>query len=255
MVKNLLFSDTNSVFGVAIKRCNVRRIHGEETNIDKDGFDLNQESALLPFSLVKIHNKWENYYYIKSHVASGWVDCSSIAIISNQDACTLFFPEIFCIITEPSVSLCGTDFFMSCKIPLVDGYLQIPFFDGTSLCFKKCPPKEGCHIGFLPFSRNTVLSQAIKFLGTPYDWGEKNGGLDCSSLIMHSFACCGIILPRQSEEQAKVTFPVSAYPAENIHLANPADIIHSPGHVMLAMGDRYIIHASASAGKVSVGRL
>ena len=72
---------------------------------------------------------------------------------------------------------------------------------------------------------------------------------------MYSFACCGIILPRQSAEQAKVTFPVSAYSAENIHLASPADIIYSPGHVMLAMGDRYIIHASASNGKVCIGKL
>lgn len=254
-MKNLLFSDTDSVFGVVIKRCNIRRKHGDEINIDSDGFDLNQESALLPLSLVKIQNKWENYFYVKSHVSSGWVDCSSIAIINKQQARDIFFPEFFCIVTEPAINLCGIEYFMSCKIPLVDGYLQIPVTDGYSLSFRKCPPKEGCHTGFLPFSRNTVLSQAVKFLGTPYDWGEKNGGLDCSSLVMYSFSCCGIILPRQSSQQAKVTFPVSAYSVENIHLANPADIIYSPGHVMLAMGDRYIIHASATAGKVTIDRL
>ncbi len=254
-MKNLLNFSTDSVFGLVVKRCNIRRVHNNQENIDSDGFDINQESALLPFSLVKIQNKWENYFYIKSHVASGWVDSSSIALISNQQARELFFPEHFCVITEPTITLCGVDYYMSCKIPLVDGYLQIPDFDGSALSFRKCPPKEGCHTGYLPFSRNTVLSQAVKFLKTPYDWGEKNGGLDCSALVMYSFACCGIILPRQSSEQAKVTFPVSVYSVENAHLASPADILYSPGHVMLSMGDRYIIHASASAGKVCIGRV
>ncbi len=254
-MKNFLFSDKDSILGLVTKRCNIRRKHGNISNFDSDGFDLNQESALLPFSIVKVLNKWEKYLYIKSSVASGWVDETCVAIISHNQARALSFPETFCIVTNPTVNLCGTDYFMSCKIPLVDDLLKIPDTEEGILTFKSSPPKEGCHLGYLPFSRNTILSQAVKFLDTPYDWGEKSGGLDCSSLIMYSFACCGITLPRQSSEQAKVTFPVSAYPAENIHLAKPADIIYSPGHVMLSMGGRYVIHASASAGKVCIDRL
>ncbi len=254
-MKSLLFSDPSAILGLCVKRCNIRRVHGEVEFLDKDGFDQNQESALLPFSLVKVKNKWDDYLYIKSHVATGWVPKESIAIIDRKQAEELFFPKNFCIITEPSVSLCGSNFYMSCKIPVQDGLLQIPFLDGNTLCFKSCPPKEGCHRGYLPFSRNTVLSQAVKFLGTPYDWGEKNGGLDCSSLVMYSFACFGISLPRSSGEQAKVTFPVSVYSPEEKHLAKPADIIHMPGHVMLSMGDCYIIHASATAKKVCIGKL
>lgn len=254
-MKNLLFSDSNYVLGLCVKKSNIRRVSGGIPLFDKDGFDLNQESALLPFSLVAVLNKWGSYLYIKSHVATGWVNADCIAIINRKQAEELFFPESFCVITEPVVTLCGTDYYMSCKIPMKEELLQIPFLDGAKLSFKSCPLKEGCHIGYLPFSRLTVLSQAVKFLGTPYDWGEKNGGLDCSALVMYSFGCCGITLPRSSDEQAKVTFPVSVYSVQDISLSQPADIIHIPGHVMLSMGDRYIIHASASAGKVCIASL
>ncbi|MFA7637251.1 MAG: NlpC/P60 family protein [Monoglobales bacterium] len=254
-MKNLLFSDPNAVLGLSVKRCNVRRVHGETENLDFDGFDQNQESALLPFSLVKVMNKWDDYLFIKSHVATGWVPADAIAIISHKQAGELFFPEKFCVVTEPNLNLCGEEYYMSCKIPLDCGLLRIPYLDDNVLHFKSCPVKEGCHIGYLPFSRNNLLSQAIKFLDTPYDWGEKSCGLDCSSLIMHSFACFGIILPRSSGEQAKVTFPVSAYPAENAYLAKPADIIYMPGHVMLSLGDSFVLHASATAKKVTVGKL
>ena len=254
-MKNLLFSNSNSVLGLSVKRCNIRRVYGNTDQLDKDGFDLNQQSALLPFSLVKVMNKWGGYYYIKSHVATGWVPADSIAIISHNQAIELFSPQSFYIIIEPTVTLCGTEYYMSCKIPVYDGLLHIPTLDGETLSFKSCKPKEGCHEGYLPFSRNTVLSQAVKFLDTPYDWGEKQGGLDCSSLVMYSFACSGITLPRSSAEQSKVTFPVAAHPVEDIHLAQPADIIYMPGHVMLSMGGRYIIHASATAKKVSIGEI
>lgn len=230
-------------------------MHGIVENLDSNGFDLNQESSLLPFSLVVILNKWEKYYYIKSNYACGWVEENSIAIINREQAKEFFFSEHFCTITEPTVTLCGVDYPMSCRIPLIGGQLYVPFFEKDTLVFKTCLPKEGCHIGYIPFSRNSVLSQAVKFLGTPYDWGEKSGGLDCSALIMHTFACCGISLPRQSEEIAKITFPVSSYPTEDAHLAKPADIIHSPGHVMLSLGGRFVIHASASAGKVTVSEI
>lgn len=254
-MKNSVLSEKNSVFGISLKRCNIRKIHGNVSNIDSDGFDQNQESALLPFSPVVILNKWKNYYYIKSHVGRGWVPTDSIAIIERDLAKNFFYPDKFCIITEPSVLISGKKFYMSCKIPMEDNSLILPDLVGENLYFKKYQATEGYHIGYLPFSRNTVISQAIKFLGTPYDWGESNGGLDCSALIMYSFACCGIDLPRSSSEQSKVTFPVSSYPAEDIKLSAPGDIIYSPGHVMLSLGDSYIIHASYSAKKVCIGRL
>ena len=254
-MKNLLLSDNNYVFGICVKRCSIRRVHGEAEKLGSDGFDLNQESALLPFSLVVIHNKWGNYYYIKSRFACGWVEEASVAVIDRERAKELFFSEHFCIITDPSVALCGVDFPMSCRVPLIGGQLYIPFYENGLLVFKNCFPKEGCHTGYLPFTRNNVLSQAIKFLNTPYDWGEKEGGLDCSALIMHTFACFGISLPRQSTEIAGITFPVSTYPVSEAHLAKPADIIHSPGHVMLSLGGRFIIHASASAGNVCISQI
>lgn len=254
-MKKLLLSDPHHILGLCTSRCNIRQIHGETENIDKDGFDLNQESALLPCTLVKIQNKWDNYYYIKSQVGSGWVPKDAIAIITHSQAEEFLFPEKFCIITEPVTRLCGTDYYMSCKIPLRDGILQLPFNDNGTVYFKSCPQKEGCHFGYLSFSRNAVISQAIKFLDFAYDWGEKNGGLDCSSLIMYSFAVCGITLPRSSAGQSKVTFPVSSFPKEDYRKAMPGDIIYMPGHVMLSLGGKYILHASASAGKVCIGEL
>ncbi len=252
-MNTVLSKDPKAVFGLCLKRCNLRKERGNVPLYANDGTDQNQISAVLPLSCVRLLNKWDHYYYIKYNGQSGWVEEKYVFPISRTTAEKIVFAKNFCVVTQPEISITGEKYYMSCKIPMENNLMKIPFAAGDVVKFKELPVCEGCHIGYLPFSRQEIISQAVKYLNTPYDWGGEKGGVDCSSLISHVFSCFGYYLPPSSKEQSKVVFPVMSYSVDEIEKADIGDIIYSPGHVRLSLGGGYFIHASFTAGKVCIG--
>jgi cell wall-associated NlpC family hydrolase len=51
----------------------------------------------------------------------------------------------------------------------------------------------------------TVISSALSFVGTPYQWGgTTKQGMDCSGLIITAFQTAGLKIPRVAGDQAKI---------------------------------------------------
>ncbi|NDR76669.1 NlpC/P60 family protein [Fructilactobacillus sanfranciscensis] len=60
-----------------------------------------------------------------------------------------------------------------------------------------------------------VVSNASAYLGTPYQYGGNSfSGIDCSALVKNAYAADGIILPRTSGDQYRVTTQESAADAQ-----------------------------------------
>ena len=86
-------------------------------------------------------------------------------------------------------------------------------------------------------SADAIIAAAYSQLGVPYVWGGTTPGvgLDCSGLTQYCYRQAGIMIPRNSEDQAALgrKVPVSE--------ATPGDILWRPGHVGIYIGeDRYI---------------
>lgn len=86
-------------------------------------------------------------------------------------------------------------------------------------------------------STDAIIAAAYSQLGVPYVWGGTTPGvgLDCSGLTQYCYRQAGIMIPRNSEDQAAFgrKVPVSQ--------ATPGDILWRPGHVGIYIGeDRYI---------------
>lgn len=99
-----------------------------------------------------------------------------------------------------------------------------------------------------------VVATAKKYLGVPYVWGGNNPkvGLDCSSLVQHTFRDLGISLPRVARQQATVGTAVPS-----LSQAKPGDLLvtHGGGHIGIYLGDNKMIHAPRPGEKVSIREL
>ena len=107
---------------------------------------------------------------------------------------------------------------------------------------------------YLPFTERQIRLQMKRMLDIPYSWGdERLDGMDCSSMIRAFYACFGLMLPRNSEEQRRCGELLYAMKqAEYVDLTGKSPkekteaviamgmgtVLHMPGHVMLYAGEK-----------------
>jgi len=271
------------LFGLTIKRADVRVFPTEElsmntpTNYD---FDLFQHSAIAPGSLVGIHhfsrdNLWA---YVQTPFIRGWIRTIDLAIANNRSEAVVEemvnkplvitgnFVRIFAdpLFQRPVFSAqMGSTFHIlhfpdQTKTSKPYYTIWIPFREADGrLTFRNgyIPAHEDAHYGFLPYTQKNLAQQAFKMLHQPYGWGEMFGGRDCSRFIMDLFNTFGILMPRNSNLQAKMGIPLGPLEEKTIEekkkildRAVPlATLLRMPGHIMLYLGKHegkhYAVHS------------
>ncbi len=105
-------------------------------------------------------------------------------------------------------------------------------------------------------TQSPTVAQALRWLGTPYVYGgTSRRGIDCSSLVQHSFAACGVRLPRTAATQARVGMavaPSDLQPGDRLYFSASGTRID---HTGLYMGDGLFVHASGSGRRVMISNL
>lgn len=105
-------------------------------------------------------------------------------------------------------------------------------------------------------SQSGTVAQALRWLGTPYRYGgTTRRGIDCSSLVQHSFAACGISLPRTAATQARVGKAIATadlQAGDRLYFSASGTRID---HTGLYMGNGLFVHASGSGRRVMVSNL
>jgi hypothetical protein len=88
--------------------------------------------------------------------------------------------------------------------------------------------------------RMLTLFAGLEQLGKPYVWASTGPeSFDCSGFTRHAWAATGVELDHYSLSQANVGEPVD--PAD----VQVGDLVHSPGHIMMALGvDDWVIESS-----------
>lgn len=110
-----------------------------------------------------------------------------------------------------------------------------------------------------PLTRRSLLLEAFSYLDSPYGFGGKDGGIDCSRLLQGVFGSFGVKLPRHSSWQSKAgSFSIAVKDLDDEAKMKLIDesaksgavILHLSGHIMFYLGrDRsntpMILHALA----------
>jgi cell wall-associated NlpC family hydrolase len=95
-----------------------------------------------------------------------------------------------------------------------------------------------------------VIATARKQLGKPYHYGSAGpSSFDCSGLTMFVWHRAGVSLPHSSRGQ------YSSLPHVPRSKAKPGDLVYSPGHIGLYIGDGKMIHAPQSGRTVEIAPL
>ncbi len=98
--------------------------------------------------------------------------------------------------------------------------------------------------------RSGVLKFALSQVGKPYRrGGTGNGGWDCSGLVSAAYRSAGVSLPHSS---GAIGREGRAVPAGQWR---PGDVISSPGHVALYLGNGLMVEAANPHAGVRVTRV
>ncbi|MEI6637026.1 MAG: SH3 domain-containing protein, partial [Planctomycetota bacterium] len=264
-------------FGLVVRRAAIRRfptwqrVHARAADTDIDQF---QETAFFPGTPVAaVHATTDrDWWFVIGPTYAGWVAADSIAlgdraevlayaarasrVVTAARAATAFTPDL------PAVSQLPFD--MGTTLPerydwptgtpvndqssAASVVVDLPTRD-TSGALRVVPaliPRAAdTHDGPLPATRANVLRQAFKFLGERYGWGHDFDGRDCSGFVCEVYRSLGILLPRNTRDQAVcpalATTPVAPdWPRsrrlEAIHALLPGDLVYTRRHVMIIVG-------------------
>jgi hypothetical protein len=270
-------------FALVAKRTDIRVFPTDELCMSTPNdyeFDRFQHSSISPGSPIGIYHfsRDEEWAYAQTPFIRGWIRRHDLAIArERKDVVDYEEAKDRLVVTGNAITVFGDASLLqpvftaqmgdSFPLLLVPGgnkntnafyVIHIPWReDNGELGFRKgyIRTEEDVHQGFLPYTQENIARQAFKMLNHPYGWGDRLGGRDCSRLIMDLFGSFGILMPRNSKEQALVGTnlgSVGGKPGNQkqkiLDQALPlTTTLRLPGHIMLYLGkDKgkyYAIHS------------
>jgi hypothetical protein len=228
-------------------------------------FNALQQSAIyIGTPVVVLHtSKDGNWVFIRTGNFDGWVKKEDLAWTTRKEALSYPGPRSLVVTAPLARTALGRELQMGVQVPIVKasskGYeVKIPSrgSDGELVFIDDFLNPDGVRVGFLPYTKRNVITQAFKLIDGPYSWGGNKSGWDCSLFIQDVFRVFGIRLPRNSWWQVRVGKEIATFNKNNItrdkpdttHLWEPGvTLLEMPGHIMLYLGKKdgkpYAIHA------------
>ncbi len=264
-------------FGLVIGFCDHRILPTTE-GLYRENLDLNfdrlQDSTLDVGAPVAVlhQSRDDRWLYAVGETMRGWVAAENVALCEREVLKSYIHAEKFAVVTAAKADLYTDENLrvflgrvqMGARLPVVRDdapsvlAVLVPSQKQEGQCTLNAAfvQRTDVSLGYLPYTPRTILTQAFKLLHTPYGWGGLFGEQDCSRFVQEVFASVGLILPRNSSEQARVGRSVYEDPqAEDVEErlralredAVPAlTVVCMNGHIMLFLGfvdgRPYVIH-------------
>jgi hypothetical protein len=225
-------SEIDLGFGLVTHRADQRLLPTEDGLYARRGefdFDEVANSALdvgTPLAILKRSSDGA-WLYAFAPSSSGWVEAKKVALCPREEVADFLKRSPFLIVIKAKSDIfldrslaeyydCAR---MGVRLPLASDtdsglagiLLPVRREDGSLLLRRAYLKAREVREGYLPYTPRNIFYQAFELLNAPYGWGGRSGGIDCSDFIRQVFATVGIILPRNSKEEAQVGLLVGEY--------------------------------------------
>ncbi len=286
--QNTVKAENTVRFGLVVKRSILRTFPtldkvfkwGKDRDLDRF-----QESGLFPGDAVAILHvsKDKQWFLVQAYNYLAWMPKEDVAIGDKAAISAFKNDETFIVVTGSKVftnhvpndkAISNVQLDMGIRLPLAKRseysnalYGQNPFANYIvklpvrnaegKLALKLVPIPRGqdVRVGYLPFTKQNLVTQSFKFLGERYGWGHDYNGRDCTGFIGEIYKSFGLLMPRNSGQQAKGAYGQNHFFAKDTAKADKlkviesmqvGDLIYIPGHVMMYLGQEnskpYVIH-------------
>lgn len=273
-------ADINDVhYGLVIKRASLRtfptadRVFDSNMDLDLDRF---QETAIYTGQPVAIicHSTDGLWLLIRSYNYLAWIEAEKVAIADSiQQLRNFTESEHYLIVTGPRVLTAYNPEIAETSEQSLDMGVRLPLLvdaekpqqlhrqstymshvvmlptretDGSlSLQAAMISKQADVQTAYLDYTSSNIIHQAFKLAGERYGWGGSFNSRDCSSMVLDVYQCFGIIMPRNTSQQAKPNYGSNTEFDSNTSLADKlevlktvetGDIFYMPGHCLMVLG-------------------
>jgi hypothetical protein len=265
-------------YGMTVGFVDERTEPTDEPLYEKPGdvdFDQRQNSGLDPATPVAILRASDDgqWFLVKEGISQGWVRKDKIAPVDEKTWREMVAAKDTIVVTAAHTSVyldegrsnvsararMGSRFVLEHAGEMFEVSYPLRDPDGSVNFVSAYISREDAVRGYLPYKPGIVIAQAFKLLDAPYGWGDMHGDQDCSRFTQMVFAAFGIILPRNSSEQALAGLSLGEFEAHAAEAGKMkviekamggATLLRLKGHIMLYLGEvdgrLYAIHAISS---------
>jgi len=249
-------------FGIIVCHTSVRQYpthvpgyHNTETELDR--FQITDLCIGNPVAIV--HESMDGgFLYVESPIARGWVDARTVALAGRDTIRGLIDTKRFLMAAGDKVPVYGDSsfnnfalyFYLSATLPFIssdnDRYVvKIPYRkpDGSlGIVNGYVKPVADVHVGYLPYTKRSIITQMFKLLNTPYGWHGQDNKRDCAGTLRVVFRCCGLVTGRRLSDASKnrITFEkdlsIEEKMAEVAEIEPVITTASAPGHIVLYLG-------------------
>jgi len=262
LTKDIFAAPAGARYGLTVHYTDVRFAPTDEPRYETPGdvdFDQQQNSTLDVGTPVVVTQESadKKWFYVLSATSDGWVRSADVALGDEKAVRDFASAKKFAVAVKAKADIFLDDGMarfddyvrMGTRLPLIKTsggktQVRVPVAgkDGALEIATGYMNSNDVHEGYLPYTARAVYTQAFAMLNQPYGWGGMYGEQDCSAFLDEVFATVGIILPRDSKDQAQVGRKLAA-----LKDAPPLALLPLKGHIMLYLGSiegrPYAIHA------------
>ena len=219
----------NVSYGLAIGSSSIRRLPAEDmafaspANQNEDV--LRAATLSIGEPVIILYTSADSlWYFVQTRTCRGWVLCDNIVQAEKSEWLNFIHAEKFLVVTDRALALTPQDASaetvilpMGTMLPLAekngalingqsgDGnyIVNLPIAnENGGLSFRQAliPMTADVSVGYMDFTSENIVRQALKLAGQKLNPAGLNGGWDADTYIASIYSCFGITLPCSAEQ-------------------------------------------------------